>query len=72
MRDFCVWCVFVVGMFLSFLFLFLFFFKVRCLFFDVLCVFSSSFACSKDSSSMSMSIITLLIIICDWNGAKSE
>ena len=55
-----------------FFFFFFFFFKVRCLFFDALRVFSSSFARSKDSSSMSMSIITLLIIICDWNGAKSE
>ena len=56
----------------SLFFFFFFFFFVRCLFFDVLCVFSSSFACSKDSSSMSIRIITLLIIICDWNRAKPE
>ena len=34
-------------------------------------MFSSGFARSKESSSSSSSI-ALLIIICDWNSAKSE
>ena len=34
-------------------------------------MFSSGFAHSKESSSSSSSI-ALLIIICDWNSAKSE
>ena len=44
-ERFCVWCVFVVGMFLSFFFFFFFFFKVRCLFFLMRCVCSRAAFC---------------------------